>query len=160
MLNDHNHRNIRFTRRTGTALLTILLLGGCATAANEGRVVSAQPLAPNRYMVTLSGSTEGVQGNAENNLLRRAAELTLRSGYTHFAIAQQDIESKTYYFPIGDTYLHGPAYGIRAGLWPEYPNVPETHYLTSAEVTMLMPGEAAGNPEAIDARSILARPRA
>jgi hypothetical protein len=106
-------------------------------------------------MLTLSGSTSGVQRDAEDNLLRRAALLTLRAGYTHFALTGQNVDGRTYYFPGGDTYLHGPDYARRAGLWPEYPNVPETHYVASAEVTMLRADEAAGNPQAIDARRIL-----
>ena len=134
------------------AALTALLLSGCVT---EGVGYSAQPMAPNRYLLRLSGSTAGVQANVEENLVRRAALLTLRSGYTHFALSAQDIDGRTYFFSSGDTYLHGPDYARRAGLWPGYPNVPETYYLASAEVTLLRPEEAAGNPQAIDARAVL-----
>ena len=132
--------------------LTALLLTGCAT---EGVGYSAQSLSPNRYMLSLSGSTGGYQRDVEDNLMRRAALLTLRSGYTHFTVTAQDIDGRTYFFPIGDTYLHGPDYARRAGLWPEYPNAPETHFLASAEVTLLRPEEAAGNPQAVDARAVL-----
>ena len=134
------------------AAVTALFLSGCAT---QGVGYSAQPLSPNRYMLMLSGSTPGLQRDVEDNLVRRAALLTLRSGYTHFALTAQDIDGRTYYFPGGDAFLHGPDYARRAGLWPEYPNVPETYYLASAEVTLLRPEEAAGNPQAIDARAVL-----
>jgi hypothetical protein len=106
-------------------------------------------------MLSLAGSTPGFQRDVEDNLMRRAALLTLRAGYTHFALTARDVDGRTYFFHGGDTYLHGPDYARRAGLWPEYPNVPETHYSVSAEVTMLMPDEAASNPQAIDARSVL-----
>ena len=147
-----------------SACLGILLAPGCTAvpdygeyrALGEGRVgYSEQPLAPNRYRVTVSATSEVVPVNVENNLLRRAAELTLRQGYTHFMIGGEDVQRRTYYFPIGDTYLHGPDYGRRAGLWPEYPNVPEIHTRASAEVLMLRPDEAAGNPQAIPAQSVL-----
>jgi hypothetical protein len=112
-------------------------------------------MAPNRYMLSLTGTTSGFQSDVEQNLVRQAALLTLRSGYTHFALSAQDIDGRTYFFHGGDTFLHGPDYARRAGLWPEYPKVPETYYLASAEVTMLRPDEAASNPQAIDARAVL-----
>jgi hypothetical protein len=133
------------------AVVTAALSSGCATAPG----FTAQPLAPNRYMLSLTGSAEGTTGAAEDNLMRRAALFTLRSGYTHFTITGQDIDGRTYYFPIGDAYLHGPDYARRAGLWPEYPNVPETFFSASAEVVMLRPEEAASNPQAIDAQRVL-----
>jgi hypothetical protein len=147
MQNKQNQR-----RRMAAAAVTALYLSGCATG---GPGYTAQPLAPNRYMLSLAGSTPGFQRDVEDNLIRRAALLTLRAGYTHFALTAQDIDGRTYFFHGGDTYLHGPDYARRAGLWPEYPNVPETYYLASAEVTMLRPDEAASNPQAIDARSVL-----
>ena len=140
------------SRHLALATVTALLLSGCVTG---GPGFTAQPVAPNRYMLSLAGSTPGFQPAVQENLVRRAALLTLRSGYTHFALTAQDIDGRTYFFPGGDTYLHGPDYGRRAGLWPEYPNVPETHYLASAEITMLRPDEAASNPQAIDARAVL-----
>ena len=74
---------------------------------------------------------------------------------TDATVTAQDIDGRTYFFNIGDTYLHGPDYARRAGLWPEYPNAPETHFLASAEVMLLRPEEAAGNPQAVDARLVL-----
>jgi hypothetical protein len=96
-----------------------------------------------------------MRGAVQDDVLRRAAELTLRAGYTHFTLGVENIDSRTYYFPIFDNYLHGPDYARRAGLWPEYPLVPETHYMASAEIVMLGPEEAAGNPQAIEARTLL-----
>jgi len=152
MQNKQNQSAARAKWHMAAAVVAALLLSGCAT---QGPGYSAQLMAPNRYMLSLSGSTPGFQRDAEEKLIRRAALLTLRAGYTHFALSAQDVDGRTYFFHGGDTFLHGPDYARRAGLWPEYPKVPETYYLASAEVTMLMPDEAAGNPQAIDARAVL-----
>ncbi len=152
MQNQQKHSKARPRWLMAAAAVTAVLLSGCAT---EGPGYSAQAVAPNRYMLSLTGSTPGFQRDVEDNLVRRAALITLSAGYTHFALSAQDIDGRTYFFHGGDTFLHGPDYARRAGLWPEYPKVPETYYLASAEVTMLMPDEAAANPQAIDARAVL-----
>lgn len=156
MPNGQSDDKARFKRRADmavAALFTVLLLGGCATSGPAGVSFSDQPLSANRYMVTVSGRAP--RDNAGNDLLRHAAEVTVRAGYTHFALGAENVQSRTYYYPLGDTYLHGPDYGRRAGLWPEYPNVPDIRYLASAEIVMLRPDEAAGNPQAIEARGLL-----
>src|SRR5262245_32952447 len=148
-------RNKKFTRSLQNALtgaIVLLLLAACPTNA-PGGIVSFQSVAPNRAIVTLTGNTIGT--DVQNNLLRRAAEVTLRAGYTHFTLGMENVETRTYHFPIGDQFLHGPDYGRRAGLWPEYPLVPETHYFGSLEIVMLSPDEAADNPQAIEAQSVL-----
>ena len=153
MSNDRDCGKDRFKRRADlalAALVTAVLLSGCATSGPAGVGFSAQPLAANRYMVTVAGTNA-----RENSLVRRAAEVTVQAGYTHFTLGPENIESRTYYRFIGDTFLHGPHYGRRAGLWPEYPNWPETYYSASAEVVLLRPDEAAGNPQAIEARPLL-----
>jgi hypothetical protein len=106
-------------------------------------------------MVAVSGSRAIPRDDVQRYLLRRAAEITLRAGYTHFTLGAEDIDAQTYYYFGGDTFLHGPDYARRAGLWPEYPNVPETRYMATAEIAMLRPDEAAGNPQAIEAQSLL-----
>jgi hypothetical protein len=154
MLNNQDYGKDRFKRRVElalAALVTAVLLSGCATSGPAGVRFSDQPLSANRHVVTVAGTADA---GVENSLLRRAAEVTLQAGYTHFALGPENIESKTYYQPIGDIYLHGPDYGRRAGLWPEYPNFPEVHSFASAEIVMLRPDEAVGNPQAIDARSV------
>ena len=152
MQNQQNRSKSRSGWPMAVVAATALLLSGCATG---GPGYTAQPVAPNRYMLSLTGTTSGFQSDVEETLVRRAALLTLRAGYTHFALSAQDIDGRTYFFHGGDTFLHGPDYARRAGLWPEYPKVPETYYLASAEVTMLRPDEAAANPQAIDARAVL-----
>jgi hypothetical protein len=141
---------------------TAVLLSACATAPDDYRPLGVsgvgytdQALGPNRYMVAVSGSRAIARDDVERFVLRRAAEVTLREGYTHFTLTDEDVEASTFFWPGSDTYLHGPNYARRAGLWPEYPDMPQTRYSATAEVTMLRPDEASGNPQAIEARSVL-----
>jgi hypothetical protein len=140
---------------------TVALLGGCASSPDyralgaSGVGYTDRPLAPGHTMVAVSGSRAIARDDVQRYLLRRAAEVTLRAGYTYFTIGAENVDARTSYYFGGDTFLHGPDYARRAGLWPEYPNVPETRYNATAEIAMLRPDEAAGNPQAIDARSIL-----
>jgi hypothetical protein len=163
MLNDPEGKH-RFKRPMGMAIavvVTVAMLGGCASAPDyrplgaSGVGYTDQALSANRYMVAVSGSRAIPRDDVQRYLLRRAAEVTLRAGYTHFTVGAEDIDAQTYYYFGGDTFLHGPDYARRAGLWPEYPNVPETRYMATAEIAMLSPDEAAGNPQAIEARSLL-----
>ena len=139
----------------------VALLGGCASPPDyrpfgaAGVGYTDQPLGGNRYMVAVAGSRAIPQSDVERYLLRRAAEVTLRAGYTHFTIGAEDIDATTFYIAGSDTYLHGPDYARRAGLWPEYPDVPQTRYRATAEIAMLRPDDAAGNPQAIEAQSVL-----
>ncbi len=144
------------------AASTAMLLSACATAPDPYRPLGAsgvgysdQALGPNRYMVEISGSRAIARDDVERFVLRRAAEVTLQQGYTHFMLSDEDVQASTFLWPGSDTYLHGPDYARRAGLWPEYPDIPQTRYRATAEVTMLRPDQAAGNPEAIEARSVL-----
>jgi hypothetical protein len=163
MLNplDGKQRFKRLMGMTIATVVTVAVLGGCASARDYGPLgvsgvgYTDRALSANRHMVAVSGSRMIARDDVERYLLRRAAEVTLRAGYTHFMLDGENVDARTYYLPGSDNYLHGPDYGRRAGLWPEYPEVPETRYSATAEVTMLRPEEAAGNPQAIDARSVL-----
>jgi hypothetical protein len=150
--------------RVATALsicVVLLSMTSCATGPDykplgtDGVGYSDQPLSPNRYRVTFSGSTAIMRDDVDHYLMRRAAVLTLASGYSHFTLGVRAMEKRVNYYPIGDAYLHGPDYARRAGLWPEYPNLPETRYVASAEIVMLSPDQAVGNPQAISAQSVL-----
>ena len=155
MLNQNVQKHAWLGRvAAATAAVAILLLGACATGP-IGMVGNEQQLAPNRYMVQVAGSRAIPQTDVQRYLLRRAAQVTLAAGYTHFTITDEDVQARTSYIAGSDTYLHGPDYARRAGLWPEYPDVPETRYMASAEIALLQPNEAAGNPQAIDALSVL-----
>jgi hypothetical protein len=117
-----------------------------------------QQLSPTRYRVAFSGSTASNRDDVENYLLRRSAEVTAQSGYTHFAFSRRDTERSTnyisdyygpyYYYPYRSWYWGDP-YGT--AVWPV------TSYFAFAEIVMLSSDQAAGNSEAIEALTILAR---
>ena len=85
-------------------MLAVTLLAACETgpvykprAPGETVGYTDLQLSPNRYRVTFSGNSATRREDVENYLLRRAAEVTLAAGYTHFAFDQRDTEARTYY---------------------------------------------------------------
>lgn len=152
-----------------STLLTASLLAACATALPDYRPrgpgglvgYSDLQLAPNRYRISFSGSSASTRDDVEIYLLRRAAEVTLQAGYTHFALSRQDTDRSTRY--IGDSYLNGPYhYYYPRSLYWNYPYWagdawPVDSYSAYGEVVMYRSDEAASHPEAIDALSLLQR---
>ena len=181
----------RWGRFAGVASVTlaVALLASCATgpeykprAEGESIGYTDLQLSPTRYRVTYSGNSSIRRENVENYLLRRAAELTLAAGYSHFAFDQRDTEARTYYretFSSFDPVFGYPYFGPRAfywSSWPYYPPYggfgpygygygygygfggdlrPVTSYSAYAEIVMLNTEQTGGNPDAIDAQFIL-----
>jgi hypothetical protein len=154
----------------GVALAVSLMAGCATTVAPDYRPLtpgarvgySDLQLSPNRYRVSFLGSTASTRDDVEKYLLRRAAEVTLQTGHTHFVLTNRDTERDTYL--VGDNYLRGPAYYYYP-YRPWYGRDPywtgdtwsEKTYSAYAEVVMFMPNEAASNPQAIEASSLLQR---
>jgi hypothetical protein len=176
-------------RFAGAASLTLAaaLVAACATgpvykprAPGETVGYTDLQLTPNRYRVTFSGNSATRREDVENYLLRRAAEVTLGAGYTHFVFDDRDTVARTYYRQdfaldpyLGHPYAFGPRFGYYSS-WPYYSPYPGyfggagygygyrdlrpvTSYSAYSEVVMLNPEQAAGNPRAIDAQSLLQR---
>ena len=160
--------------KIGAAALTVTLLAGCATPVEEYKPrVPGEPvgytdlqLAPNRYRVAFTGSTASTRDDVENYLLRRAAEVTLQSGYQSFVLSRRDTERDTSVYDNG--YYRGPysyyyprawygTYGYSGAYSPYWGGSPwsATSYSAYAEITMLMSDQANNNPEAINAMSLL-----
>lgn len=173
------------------AMLAVTLLAACQTGPvykprGPGETVGYTDLqlSPNRYRVTFSANSATKREDVENNLLRRAAEVTLAAGYTHFVFDQRDTEARTYYrSDFIDPYFGGPVYGPRAWYWTSWPYGygypygpyggfgpygygpygygnyvrPVTSYSAFAEIVMLRTDETAGNPDALDAQFLLQR---
>jgi hypothetical protein len=146
------------------------MLAGCATTTAPdygprppgGSVgYSDLQLTPNLYRVSFSGSTASTRDDVEKYLLRRAAEVTLQTGHTHFVLRDRDTERDINYY--GNNYLGGPGYYYPYGSW--YGNYPgwagdgwrANTYSSYAEVVMFNSDEAARNPQAIDALKLLQR---
>lgn len=173
--------------RAASLALAALLIGACTTgpiykprAPGETVGYTDLQLTANRYRVTFSGNSATRREDVENSLLRRAAEVTLGAGYTHFVFDDRDTVARTYYrqnFSSIDPYFGYPYYfGPRSWYWSAwsdpfyrpYPGYfgygygygygdlrPVTSYSAYAEIVMLNPAQAADNPRAIDAQSLL-----
>ncbi len=171
--------------RAATVTLAVAFLASCATGPEykpraEGESVGYTDLqlSANRYRVTYTGNSAIRRENVENYLLRRAAELTLAAGYTHFTFDQRDTEAKTYYrenFSSFDPVFGHPYFGPRAFYWSSWPYYapysgfgpygygygfggdlrPVTSYSAYSEVVMLNTQQTAGNPDALDAQFLL-----
>jgi len=172
--------------RAATVSLAVAFLASCATgpeykprAEGESIGYTDLQLGPNRYRVTYTGNSGIRRENVENYLLRRAAELTLAAGYTHFAFDQRDTEARTYYrenFSTFDPVFGYPYFGPRAFYWSSWPYFspysgfgpygygfgygygdyrPVTSYSAYAEIVMLNTEQTAGNPDALDAQFLL-----
>lgn len=157
-------------KNTLPALLAASLLAGCATSAAPdyrprppGGAVgySDLQLSPNRYRVSFSGSTASTRDDVERNLLRRAAEVTIASGYTHFVLSNRDTERDANFY--GNNYLSGPYpyyYPYRSWYWDSpYWNDgwQSTTYSAYGDIMMLTPEEARRFPDAIEALTLLQR---
>lgn len=162
-----NHRNCGAL----AALTAFWLVAACSTSETEFKPSTTRgsvgysdlQLAPDRYQITFSGNGANTQSDVENYLLRRAAEITLQRGYTHFLLETQNIQGGTYRVPgfIPDAYLHGPMYAYRVRFWSDYPEIwegKETRYSAQAEIVMRLGYEVAGDSRAIEAASVFRIP--
>lgn len=160
-----SHRNRPVLLRL---LLAASLLAGCATSSVPdyrprlpGGTVGYNDLqlSPNLYRISFSGSTASTRDDVERYLLRRAAEVTLASGYTHFVLSSRDTERDSYIY--GNNYLYGPYsyyYPYRSWYWDSpYRGWQTVTYSAYSDVRMLMPEEARRFPDAIEALSLLQR---
>ncbi len=130
-------------------MLAASLLAGCATStapdyrprlAGETVGYNDWQLSPNRYRVSFSGSRASTRDDVEKNLLRRTAEVTLASGYTHFVLSIRNRERSSYWnYPYWNERRHG------------------TTYFAYDDIMMLTPEEARRFPNAIEALTLLQR---
>ena len=151
-------------------ILTILTLAGCATPApyaprgpGQATGYTDRQLSDNRWRITFTGNSVTPRETVENDLLLRAAEVTLAAGGTHFLFDTRDTKANTRY----DAIPAGPGfYGY--GYWGFYPRwgydpfgppvdiVTTTKYESYAEIVVLNDAQAAREPRAVDARAVIA----
>jgi hypothetical protein len=166
--------------RSGTraAALSLILLGAAACATGPiyhprgpGEAVgyTDQRLTQNRFRVTFAGGTGSSRELVEDSLLRRSAEVTLQNGYTHFVFDTRDTEARTYYrnsfgprtsfgLGFGSGRFRGPFYWSSFAFGDPFFDrdlYPVSRYEAYAEIVMLNPQQATGEPDAIDAREVL-----
>lgn len=68
------------------ACIALLALGGCVSSQEI-------PLSANTYRLEVSGSGRIGAGNVPNQVLKKAAALTVSKGYTHFVLIDADTQT-------------------------------------------------------------------
>ena len=152
--------------RNAALLLAVLVAAACTTAPEyQPRTTGSSvgytdlQLSPNRYRVAYAGGYNNTRDDVETSLLRRAAEVTLRNGYSHFVIQRRQtqpmIEGRSYsYGPYYYPYRYYPYWG---GGWGDGwgGGWIETTYSSYAEILLLKDADAANSTQAVDARQVL-----
>lgn len=121
-------------------------------------------LAPNRWRVTFTGNSVTPREQVEDDLLLRAAEVSLAAGYGHFLFDTRDTQAKTNVsaFPAAPTYdpfwgrgwrFH-PAFGYDP-FGPDVDIITTTSYQAYAEIVVLTDDQAAHEARAVDARAVI-----
>src|SRR4051812_25185673 len=82
-------------------------LAGCMAAApyaprraGQSTGYTDRELAPNRFRVTFTGNSATPREQVEDDLLLRAAEVTLAAGYSHFVFDTRNTQAQTRYSAI------------------------------------------------------------
>jgi len=169
--------------RDGLAILTLTgflsLLAACASGpgyAPQSSVstlgYSDEQLSSERYRITFSGDVADTKEQVESYLLRRAAEVTLKAGFTHFVVDKQNTETKVWHRVVYEMYdrpLGTNAFSTRPppptsmalrSRWQQNLLLPRDlgdlkRYVATSEIVLLA-GEALDrNPNAISARDVL-----
>jgi hypothetical protein len=156
----------------GVALLALAACIGPAPyaprQAGQATGYTDRQLAPNRYRVTFTGNSATSREEVEDYLLRRAAEVTVAAGYSHFVFDSRDTMARTQYDVMGyPRRPFGPAFGPGFGFWSFHPRwgydplgpdvdiITTTQYQAYAEIVLLNDADAAREPRAVDARVVL-----
>lgn len=154
------------------ALILALFLAACATQtpyqpADAGRFgFQEQRIETNRVRISFRGNSLTDRETVETYLLFRAAELTLQNGSDYFIVADRDTEERTRLQGVGRPrfafdYWY---FSARRGWSPWYdpfwdePNSYRevTRYEAVAEIAMFSGAKPAGDPDAFDAREVMA----
>lgn len=146
------------------ALLTAL--AACTTPTPyqpllDGYGYSDQLLEPNRFRVTFAGNSQTARGTVENYLLYRAAEVTVKSGFDYFVIADRETEPTRTYISSFDGYPGFGYYRYSPG-WYGYGGMGMsttatiTSYQAYADIVMFSGTKPVANVHAFNARDVMA----
>lgn len=157
---------------SAAAGVALVVLAGCATGPapyaprwpGQATGYTDRQLTPTRYRVTFTGNSSTPREQVEDDLLLRAAEVTLAAGYTHFLFDSRDTQSKTRYSSLGEPF---PGQGPGFGYWrfrprwgygafgPDVDIVATTRYEAYAEIVLLKGADVGREPRAVDARAVI-----
>jgi hypothetical protein len=144
--------------------LAALAMAGCGgptpyQPAMDGEGFAEQRLEPDRYRVRVTGNSITARETVQNQLLFRAAELTLQNGFERFVVVEQAIEPHTDYVTFDP--FPPPYYGRR--YWPPFATTYEsraiTRYEAWAEIKMYPQAAGPRGPDAYEARAVIAQLR-
>jgi hypothetical protein len=145
----------------------VLLLGAIAPLLGACYSMTEMQLAPNVYRVETDASGLLFAGKSGQQTLKRAAELTLQNGYTHFKIADASLSTGSQFVGYTPSYVSGQATATQYGNTTQVygngwvNNGTAIHKPTSkaaATVIMLRAGDP-GVADAFDAAAVLAKPK-
>ena len=151
----------------------ILMIGALAIAACgtptpyqpalDGHGYAEQAIEEDRYRVSFSGNTLTSRETTENYMLYRAAEITLQRGYDHFVIVDSEIERSTTF--VSTTTGFGDVRGFHS-FRRAHPfgfdgiatttSRPRDRYEAFANIVMRSGDKPSDDPDAYDARDVLA----
>jgi hypothetical protein len=154
-------------------ILSLLVLAGCATPApyaprgpGQATGYTDRQISDNRWRVTFAGNSVTPRETVENDLLLRAAEVTLAAGHSHFLFDTRDTSTRTRYDAIptgpggggfgGYGWRFRPRWGYGAFGGPDVDIVSSTKYESYAEIVVLNEDQVAREPRAVDARAVIA----
>ncbi len=147
----------------------LAVLAGCTTATpyqalKDGYGYSDQLLESNRFRVTFAGNSQTSRNTVENYLLYRAAEVTVKSGFDYFIIADRETEpTRTYIssfdgYPGFGYYRYSPGwYGYGGGMaMGGATTTTITSYQAYADIVMFSGAKPSTNVHAFNARDVMA----
>jgi hypothetical protein len=138
--------------KTLSALALGLSIAGCVTTQEV-------PLAPNVVRLDTQASGLLFAGQATGQTMRRAAELTLQSGYSHFRLEQAQVAQGSELagiYSAGSASVYGNASGANA--YDTGFSTPIMKPTASVGVTVVMfHADEAGAEGAFDAKAVLAK---
>lgn len=155
------------------ALVAAAALAACATAtpyqpARDGGYGYAESrIESNRYSISFNGNSLTEREAVETNLLFRAAELTVQDGYDYFVVVNRAVDPKRQLYAVPTArYAFAPYYSYYSPRWGWRPwtdpfwttdTISEvTRYTATAEIVLFKGPKPATDPNAFDARDVMA----
>lgn len=171
--------NGKYLQASVVATAAALALAACAsTATPYGPAApgsrygySEQQISADRFRVTFAGNSVTSREMVEMGLLLRAAELTVQSGNDWFATVERATDRDTRFYSTRDPFYdrYGPYWSpywrfYRRGYWSpfdrywmdDYDVRQVDRYEATAEIVMGRGAKPAGDPNAFDARDVIA----
>ena len=138
----------------------VLVAAGCGGPTPyqpqmNGEGFAEQRLEADRFRVRVAGNSLTERETVQNQLLFRAAELTVANGFDRFVVVTQEVEPHTRYvtFDPFPPRRH----------WLGFPSTYETHAVTNyeawAEIKMYRAGEGPRGADVYEARAVMAQLR-